>query len=63
MARKSSTELHVVDSGVAPRTATAAKKATQSNNLRLRIDDLKTFEPLTNNQRLFLKHIRDKIIS
>ena len=55
MARKSSTELHVVDSGVAPRTATAAKKATQSNNLRLRIDDLKTFEPLTNNQRLFFE--------
>ena len=55
MARKSSTELHVVDSGVAPRTVTAAKKATQSNNLRLRIDDLKTFEPLTNNQRLFFE--------
>tara|TARA_B110000977_G_scaffold200328_1_gene290393 strand:+ start:2699 stop:3478 length:780 start_codon:yes stop_codon:yes gene_type:complete len=55
MARKSSTELHVVDSGAAPRTAIAAKKATQSNNLRLRIDDLKTFEPLTNNQRLFFE--------
>jgi predicted ribonuclease YlaK len=54
MARKSSTELHVVESGT-PRIAAVAKKATQSNNLRLRIDDLKTFEPLTNNQRLFFE--------
>jgi predicted ribonuclease YlaK len=54
MARKSSTELHVVESGT-PRTAAVAKKTTQSNNLRLRIDDLKTFEPLTNNQRLFFE--------
>ena len=54
MARKSSTELHVVESDSATKSL-AARKSTQSNNLRLRIDDLKTFEPLTHNQKLFFE--------
>ena len=54
MARKSSTEIHVVESDSVTKSS-AARKSTQSNNLRLRIDDLKTFEPLTNNQKLFFE--------
>ena len=50
MARKSAADLHVVDAEHPPR---AARKSTQSNHLKLRLDDLKTFEPLTNNQKLF----------
>ena len=34
---------------------TPAKTAVVSNSLKLRIDDLKTFQPLTNNQKLFFE--------
>ena len=50
MARKSSAELHVVES---EQPARAARKTTQSNHLKLRLDDLRTFDPLTHNQKLF----------
>lgn len=50
MARKSTADLHVVETETITR---ATRKTTQSNHLKLRLDDLKTFEPLTHNQKLF----------
>ena len=34
---------------------TELKPVNKSNQLRIRIDDLKTFQPLTENQRLFFE--------
>ena len=50
MARKSSADLHVVESEQPTRVP---RKSTQSNHLKLRLDDLNTFDPLTPNQKLF----------
>jgi predicted ribonuclease YlaK len=50
MARKSNAELHVVDSEPVSRPT---RKTAQSNHLKLRLDDLNTFDPLTPNQKLF----------
>jgi predicted ribonuclease YlaK len=49
MARKQATNL-------AHENVVEIKTATKpSNHLRLRIDDLKTFDPLTDNQKLFFE--------
>ena len=50
MARKSTADLHVVESEPVSRPT---RKTTQSNHLKLRLDDLNTFDPLTANQKLF----------
>ena len=44
-------------------TESEVKTTRTSNALKIRIDDLKTFDPLTENQKNILRHIRDKIIS
>ena len=50
MARKSTADLHVVEPEQPTR---ATRKTAQSNHLKLRLDDLHTFDPLTHNQKLF----------
>jgi phosphate starvation-inducible protein PhoH len=49
MARKTNAALAVVEHGNDNREP----KNNKQNHLRIRIDDLKTFEPLTDNQKLF----------
>ena len=45
MARKANTKIRLVDE--------SDVQAKPTNALKIRIDDLKTFDPLTNNQKLF----------
>ena len=52
MARKAATSLKVVENEQSEPKENNSRKQV-SNHLRLRIDDLKTFQPLTDNQKLF----------
>ena len=50
MARKSSVDLQIVDM---ENSTKHSKIKTGTHNLRIKIDDLKTFDPLTENQKIF----------
>jgi predicted ribonuclease YlaK len=50
MARKSSVDLQIVESEHSTKNS---KIKTGTHNLRIKIDDLKTFDPLTENQKIF----------
>jgi predicted ribonuclease YlaK len=50
MARKSSVDLQIVESEHSTKNS---KIKTGTHNLRIKIDDLKVFEPLTENQKIF----------